>query len=43
MFLESVTNRTAPQATGENGRAVQAILEAIYRSAAEEREVEVIA
>jgi predicted dehydrogenase len=40
-FAGHVVNRTAPAATAEHGRAVQAILEAFYRSSEEGREVEV--
>jgi predicted dehydrogenase len=40
LFAQSVTNRTAPAATGEHGREVQVMLEALYRSSAEGREVD---
>ena len=40
-FCEAVTTRTPPTASGEDGRVVQAVLDAIYRSSAEGREVDV--
>ena len=40
-FLEAVDKRTTPYATGVDGRRVQAILDAIYRSSEEGREVDV--
>jgi predicted dehydrogenase len=40
-FAGNVERRTPPEASAENGRAVQALIEALYRSAAEGREVEV--
>ncbi|MCP3902477.1 MAG: Gfo/Idh/MocA family oxidoreductase [Planctomycetes bacterium] len=41
LFADCVRNRTAPVATAEQGREVQAILEALYRSSEAGREVEV--
>jgi predicted dehydrogenase len=38
-FADNVEKRTPPEASAENGRAVQALLGAIYQSAAEGREV----
>jgi predicted dehydrogenase len=40
-FLHSVQTRTPPLASAEHGRTVQSVLDAIYRSSAERREVEV--
>lgn len=40
-FVRAVRDGVAPHATGEDGRAIQAIIEAIERSSAERREVEV--
>jgi predicted dehydrogenase len=40
-FADSVQSRTPPAATGEQGRAVQAVLDALYRSSRKRREVEV--
>ncbi len=40
-FAHNVASRTPPQASAADGRTVQAVLDAIYRSAAENREVEV--
>ncbi len=40
-FIHSVTTREQPPATGEHGRIVQAIIDAIYRSSEEDREIEV--
>ncbi|MFO0829576.1 MAG: Gfo/Idh/MocA family oxidoreductase [Phycisphaerales bacterium] len=40
-FIDATTKGIAPHATGNDGRAMQAIVEAIYRSSAEEREVDV--
>jgi predicted dehydrogenase len=36
-----VQTRTPPLASAEHGRTVQSVLDAIYRSSAERREVEV--
>ena len=41
LFAESVKKRTPPQASAQDGRDVQAILDALYRSSDEGREVEV--
>ena len=41
LFAESVTKRAPPAASAEHGREVQAILDALYRSSDEGREVEV--
>jgi len=41
LFAESVTKRTPPAASAQDGREVQAILDALYRSSDEAREVEV--
>jgi predicted dehydrogenase len=41
LYAEIVTGTRAPTATGEHGREVQAILDAMYRSSEEGREVEV--
>ena len=41
LFAESVTKRTPPQASAQDGRDVQAILDALYRSSDEGKEVEV--
>jgi predicted dehydrogenase len=38
-FARNVEHRTPPDASAEDGRAVQALLEVLYRSAAEGREV----
>ncbi|MHC4828479.1 MAG: Gfo/Idh/MocA family protein [Planctomycetota bacterium] len=40
-FARNVAGRTPPEASAENGRAVQSLVEALYRSAAEGREVDV--
>ncbi|MDZ4829382.1 MAG: Gfo/Idh/MocA family oxidoreductase [Phycisphaerae bacterium] len=40
-FAAAVTRGIAPHATGEDGRAIQAIVETIYRSSAEGREIDV--
>ncbi|MDZ4755182.1 MAG: Gfo/Idh/MocA family oxidoreductase [Phycisphaerae bacterium] len=40
-FSNAVKHGVAPHATGHDGRAIQALIEAIYRSSAEQREVEV--
>ncbi len=40
-FASNVERRTPPEASAENGRAVQSLVEALYRSAAEGREVDV--
>jgi predicted dehydrogenase len=40
-FAANIESRTPPEASAEDGRAVQALVEALYRSAAEGREVEV--
>jgi predicted dehydrogenase len=40
-FVEAVRTRKAPEASGKDGRAVQAVLDALYRSSAAGREVEV--
>ena len=39
LFGEAIINRTTPVATAEQGRSVQAVLEALYRSAEAQREV----
>jgi predicted dehydrogenase len=41
LFARAVHDRTPPVATGEQGRYVQNVLEAIYRSSFEGREVEI--
>jgi predicted dehydrogenase len=41
IFRSNVEHRRQPDASGEDGRDVQAILDAIYRSSAEGREVEI--
>ncbi len=41
LFVDSVTSRQQPHSTAECGRAVQAVIDALYRSHAEQREVEV--
>jgi predicted dehydrogenase len=38
-FIESIEGKAEPLATGEQGRMVQSILDAIYQSSAERREV----
>jgi predicted dehydrogenase len=40
-FIASIETRTEPQASGEVGLMVQSILDAIYRSSEEDREVEI--
>ena len=40
-FIAATTRGVAPHATGADGRAIQAIVETIYRSSAEERELDV--
>ncbi len=40
-FAHAVAHRSEPIATGEQGRAVQALIDALYRSAAQGREVDV--
>jgi predicted dehydrogenase len=40
-FAEAVARRAEPAATGEQGRAVQALIDALYRSAGQGREVDV--
>ena len=40
-FANSVTARVEPHASARQGRAVQTLIDAIYRSAAEGREVEI--
>jgi len=40
-FSDCVRSRTPPEASAADGRAVQAVIDALYRSAAEHREVEV--
>ncbi|MCH7798403.1 MAG: Gfo/Idh/MocA family oxidoreductase [Planctomycetes bacterium] len=40
-FCDCVRSRTPPEASAADGRAVQCVIDALYRSAAEEREVEV--
>ncbi len=40
-FCSSVRSRTPPEASAADGRAVQNVIDALYRSAAEDREVEV--
>ncbi len=40
-FLQAITRGVRPHATGEDGRAIQALVEAIERSSAEGREVDV--
>ncbi len=42
-FCRCVETRTPPEASAAQGRAVQTVIEALYRSAAEDREVEVVA
>jgi predicted dehydrogenase len=41
MFVKAVVDRVPPAASAEDGRAVQAVLDALYRSSEEKREVEV--
>lgn len=41
MFTRAVVDRVPPEASAEDGRAVQAVLDALYRSSDEKREVEV--
>lgn len=41
-FVQAIRRGVRPHATGEDGRAIQAIVEAIGRSSAEGREVEVV-
>jgi predicted dehydrogenase len=41
IFARNVVARTPPEASAENGRAVQVLVEALYRSASEGREVAV--
>ena len=41
LFARTVRERTPPVATGEQGRYVQVVLEALYRSSFEKREVEI--
>lgn len=40
-FIETVITRKQPHASGERGQIVQSIIDAIYKSSAEDREVEV--
>jgi predicted dehydrogenase len=40
-FAGNVEKRSPPEASGEDGRAVQVLIDALYRSAAEGREVDV--
>ncbi|MHC4416331.1 MAG: Gfo/Idh/MocA family protein [Planctomycetota bacterium] len=40
-FARAVTERVAPDASAENGRAVQTLIDAVYRSGREGREVDV--
>lgn len=40
-FIDATTRGIAPHATADDGRAIQSIVEAIYRSSAEGREVEI--
>lgn len=42
LFAQSVERRTAPSATTEHGREVQQVIDALYRSSAEGREVEIV-
>jgi predicted dehydrogenase len=42
-FAQAVTSRSAAESSGEQGRNVQALIDAMYRSAASAREVEVTA
>ena len=40
-FARNVEKRSPPEASAEDGRAVQLVIDALYRSAAEDREVDV--
>jgi predicted dehydrogenase len=42
LFIEAVSSRMQPAATADHGRGVQAILDAMYRSSAQAREVEIL-